>query len=464
MMKYLHLLLVLLLGMSVRFVKAQEIDAGWESLFNGKDLSDWTQRNGKAEYRVDNQEIVGITKLNTPNSFLCTQENYSNFILEFEVKVEGDLNTGVQIRSLSKEDYQNGRVHGYQVEIDPSERAFSGGLYDEARRLWLYPLSRNPKARKAFKKDEWNSFHIEAIGSEIRTWVNGIQCTNLIDDLTKEGFIALQVHSIGDASQENKEIRWRNLMIKTQNLENARWKPDPEVPEISYLTNQLTANEKKQGWKLLWDGKTTKGWKSAKSDNFPEKGWIIKDGVLIVEKSQGGESANGGDIITTKSYSNFELEIDFKITEGANSGIKYFVNPDLNKTEGSTIGLEYQLLDDKKHPDAQAGRDGNRTIASLYDLIPAGNLSVPGRSKQFKGVGVWNRARIVVNGTHVEHWLNDEKTLEYERGSQEYRDLVAKSKYAKWPNFGELPAGPILLQDHGDEVHFRNIKIKELKK
>ena len=255
---------------------------------------------------------------------------------------------------------------------------------------------------------------------------------------------------------------WRNIRVKTTDLDEERWKVDPNVPEFNYIPNTLTKNEKRKGWRLLWDGESTTGWRGAKLDGFPEMGWEINDGVLTVLSSGGAESANGGDIVTMDTYSEFELELDFMITEGANSGIKYFVLPELNKGPGSSIGLEYQILDDKKHPDASQGVNGNRTLSSLYDLIPAGNLTIPGRNKRFNGVGSWNRARIVVKGNHIEHWLNNEKVLEYERNTPMYRALVAYSKYKVWPNFGEAPAGHILLQDHGDRVSFRSIKIREL--
>jgi len=222
------------------------------------------------------------------------------------------------------------------------------------------------------------------------------------------------------------------------------------------IDNIISAAEAKEGWKLLWDGKTTAGWKSARTDSFPSKGWKIDNGVLKVLSAKGAESANGGDIITTAKYKNFELQVDFRITTGANSGIKYFVNPDLNKGPGSAIGCEFQILDDKVHPDAKLGVKGNRTLGSLYDLIPASE------NKPFKGVGEWNRALIKVNGNHVEHWLNGVKVVEYERNNQMWRALVAFSKYKDWPAFGEAASGNILLQDHGDEVHFKNIKIKEL--
>ena len=380
-------------------VSAQD---NWEILFNGKDLSNFEQLNGKASYKIKNQELIGTSKMNTPNSFMATKKKYSDFILEFDVFVENGLNSGVQFRSLSTPDFMNGRVHGYQCEIETSSRKWAGGIYDEARNGWLYPLSRNPKGQSAFVPGEWNHYRIEAIGHTIRTWINEIQCANLVDDTTAEGFIAFQVHGIHDKSLEGKIVKWKNIKIKTTDLENSRNTVDSDVPEISYLTNTLTDNEKRTGWRLLWDGKTTKGWRGAKLDEFPENGWKISDGTLSVLSSDGAESRNGGDIVTENSFSDFELSVDFKITEGANSGIKYFVDPKLNKGQGSAIGLEFQVLDDKEHPDAKQGKNGNRTVGSLYDLIRAENTD-SSRGKNFKGVGKWNNARIVVKGGHVEH-------------------------------------------------------------
>ncbi|HOO94740.1 MAG TPA: DUF1080 domain-containing protein [Proteiniphilum sp.] len=427
----------------------------WQDLFNGENLEGWEKLNGTAEYKVEDGAIVGISQLNTPNTFLATNEVYDDFILEFEFKVDDGLNSGVQFRSNSLPEFHEGRVHGYQFEIDPSERAWTGGVYDEARRGWLYPLNYNPKGQKAFKNGEWNKARVEAIGNSIRTWVNDVPCTDLLDNTTASGFIALQVHSIGSAEQEGKTVAWRNIRILTDELEQYKMPENSEVKQINQIANTISEKEAAEGWKLLWDGSSSEGWRGAKLDGFPEKGWSMEEGILKVHRSDGGESTNGGDIVTTQPYKNFMLKVDFRITEGANSGIKYFVDTNLNKGEGSAIGCEFQILDDRRHPDAKMGKDGNRTLGSLYDLIPAP------ADKPFRN-GFFNTAMVVVEGNHVEHWLNGVKIVEYERNNEEWNQLVQTSKYKDWPNFGNAEEGLLLLQDHGDEVWFQNIKIKEL--
>lgn len=184
-------------------------------LFDGKTLNGWVQRGGKALYKVEDGAIAGTAVRDTPNSFLCTEKDYSDFILELEFKVDDRLNSGVQIRSNSFADYKNGTVHGYQVEIDPSDRAWTGGIYDESRRGWLNDLKENETARKAFKQGQWNHFRIEAVGDSIKTWLNGVAAADLKDSKTSTGFIALQVHNI--PTDEPLQIRWRNIRIKELN-------------------------------------------------------------------------------------------------------------------------------------------------------------------------------------------------------------------------------------------------------
>jgi hypothetical protein len=207
---------------AVPLVSAAE-DDGFRPLFDGKSLDGWIQRGGEAKYQVENGEIVGQTVLNTPNSFLCTDRDYGDFILELEFKADLGLNSGVQIRSQCfdkeipnpgnpKRPIAAGRVHGYQVEIDTRDKSKTGGIYDEARRGWLDELKKNPAASKANKLGEWNAFRIECRGPSIKTWINGVPAADLNDDMTLKGFIALQVH--GTKVETPLHVRWRNIRIK----------------------------------------------------------------------------------------------------------------------------------------------------------------------------------------------------------------------------------------------------------
>jgi hypothetical protein len=182
---------------------------------------------------------------------------------------------------------------------------------------------------------------------------------------------------------------------------------------------------------------------------------VIKDGTLSV-LSQKESPARGGDIVTTEIYGNFELKLEFRLTPGANSGIKYRVDPAFSKKMKGAMATEYQILDDERHPDAKLGRTGTRTVGGLYDVI------APAADKLVKPVGEWNEARIVANGKHVEHWLNGRKTVEYDQDSPAFREAIAKSKFSKHAEFGTWSAGHILLQDHNDHVSYRNIKLRAL--
>ena len=443
---------------------------GWINLFNGKNLDGWEEHSGKAKYTVEAGVLTGESVSGTGNSFLCTTQTYGNFELEAEYKCDALLNSGIQIRSEVFPDVTNAiiggkefkfaadRIHGYQCEIDMDAargRMWSGGIYDEARRGWLFPadgekgpqgMAFSEQGRAASKNGEWNKLRIVANGPLIKTWLNGVARAEICDNLTPRGVIGLQVHGVGqDTNKVGLKVSFRNLRI--HELE----------------PNTLTDQEKADGWKLLWDGKTTDGWRSPKSDEFPNKSWTIENDEFKIVSSGNAEAQAGGDIITRDRYSNFELVADFKTTTGCNSGIKIFVQPNISPIDkvtgkptavGSAIGMEFQILDDERHPDAKLGRDGDRTLGSLYDLIPAP------KDKKVMPVGEWNHARIVSQGKHVEFWLNGEKTVEFERGSPAFRETVALSKFKNIPDFGEWADGHILLQEHGSVASFRNIKLR----
>jgi hypothetical protein len=423
-------------------------------LFDGKTLNGWKTLGGGADYKVVDGTIVGSSRPGVPNSFLVTEKTFGDFILDFDVRQDvGPTNSGVQFRSLSTPEFENGRVHGYQADIDPSPRQWSGHIYEEAQRGWFSTGEMNPEAKSLYKFGEWNHYRIEAIGPRLRVWINDKPVADVIDAATASGFIGLQVHSIEKPEDAGRTTTWKNINIQTGNL---RRMPPMGVLIRNNLPNNLDPEEQAQGWRLLWDGKTGKGWKSAKGGAFPSKGWSMTNGELAVE-SRGG----GGDIMTDEQFSAFELQMDFKVSEGANSGIFYYLTSAHDPASNAPLGLEYQILDDEKHPDAKQGIDGNRTLASLYDILPRAKLMTNVGIKPV--VGAWQHARIVAraDGT-VEHWLNEVKVLEFKRGSDDYRAHVAASKFKSTPGFGEAPKGHILLQDHGDAVTFRSIKIRPL--
>lgn len=218
---------------------------------------------------------------------------------------------------------------------------------------------------------------------------------------------------------------------------------------MSHAQNTLTEQEKAEGWELLFDGNTTDGWRGYNDETFPKQGWVAKDGMLTVLADGGG-----GDIITKQQYGDFILKMEWKVEKAGNSGVFY------RGLEQPTQRIywsapEMQILDNANHPDATRGEDGNRKAGSLYDLIPA----QPQNAKPF---GEWNTAKIVADGSHIEHWQNGEKVVEYELWTPEWYEMLRNSKFVDHPEFGDQRNGHIGLQDHGDTVYFRNIKIKEL--
>jgi hypothetical protein len=204
-------------------------------------------------------------------------------------------------------------------------------------------------------------------------------------------------------------------------------------------------------WRPLFDGSSSGGWRGFKQAAFPERGWAVAEGTLRSEKGA------AVDIVTEQQYGDFELMLEFRLAEGGNSGIKYLVDESLVRQGHHGLGFEYQLIDDQRHPDASQGKPGTRTCGALYDLI------APSADRKVNPPGQWNEVRLVVDGTRIEHWLNGVKLLEFQRGSPELRAMIADSKYRNLSGFGQPARGHILLQAHGDEVAFRNIRVRELR-
>lgn len=453
------MLLSLMCMMLLSNAVAQSSKSGWQILFNGKDLSGWRELNGKHKWEVKDGIIVGTDVHGQPNGFLCTKKDYDDFILELEVSIDTLMNnSGVQFRTRSNAEYQNGRVYGYQMEIDPKPQKWSGSIYDEGgRRGWLYTTELNEAGKSAFKNNQWNKYRIECFGTTMRTWVNGMPIAHLVDAACTKGFIGLQLHANNPTDPPGgNQVRFRNIRIKTNDITPS---PPDDIFVVNTIPNDLSLQEKKSGYTLLWDGKTTRGWRDAYKPGFPATAWEIKDSALIVVTSHGNQRITGRDIMTEKQFGPFLLKFDFKLTEGANSGVKYFVGALIENKDSSrgnaVAALEYQIVDD-----SMPGVTGNRTLGSLADLL----ISQKNRTS-IKRTGEWNQGLIkALPDNQVEYWLNGYKILSFKRGSSEYLDLVAKSKYQNLQGFGMAAKGHILLEGRGGRVSYRSIKIKELNK
>jgi len=409
---------------------------GWQSLFDGKTLNGWVQRGGKAQYRVEDGAIVGRSVKGTPNSFLCTEEMFSDFVLELDFKVDPGLNSGVQIRSNSLEAYKKGRVHGYQVEIDPSNRAWTGGIYDEARRGWLYDLSVNEPARKAFKQNEWNHFRIEAVGDSIKTWLNDVPAANLVDAMTPTGFIALQVH--GTDKEEPMEVRWRN--IRLQELKEPYALPSrPEAPPVISLNSFNAWREPTADWKIVSD---------TFLDPNDEKRLAWKPGTGVAVNGPKGITRH---LFTKMEHGDIEAHIEFMVPKGSNSGVYFQGRYEIQvldswgvkKPKFSDCGGIYQRWDkgrgyEGRPPRVNASRKPGEWQS--FDVIF--------RAPRFdaKGNKIANAmfVKVVHNGIVV----------------HENEEVTGPTRAAAFND--EQPIGPLMFQgDHGP-VAYRNIRVRSL--
>lgn len=398
---------------SLLFVQAdvQAQDAAgspWRSLFNGQDLAGWKQLNGDHVYEAHRGEIVGTTVPGQPNGFLVTEEEFGDFILELEVHVDVLMNnSGIQFRSLSIDDYSDGRVHGYQAEIDTKPQRWSGSIYDEARRGWLYIMEINPEAKRAFVNNTWNHYRIEAIGTSNRVWVNGIPTAHLVDDETLRGFIGLQLHANNpDDPSGSHQIRFRNIRIQTENVQLS---PFDDIFVVNLIPNTVSGQERAQGFELLWDGHSTAGWSEASTSS--EQDWVTKDGELRAAFSENGElraaTAEGGALVSDRQFTSYELKFGFKpLRDGATCAIHYL-------DSGDDAGDE----------------------PSLYCRMASQKIEAE----------QWNHGVIRVSpDDRVEYWLNGYKILEYRRDAEPRQ----RSR--------------VRLLHGGGAVAYRSIKIRDL--
>ena len=366
----------------------------WRPLFDGKSLTGWVQRGGAAKYTVKDGAIVGTTVPNTPNSFLCTERLYGDFVLELEFKVDAELNAGVQIRGQSHPGYQNGRVHGYQVEIDPDvkrNRMWTGGLYDEGRRGWLADLTRNEPARKAFKPGDWNKFRVEAFGESIKTWLNGVPAAEVVDSHDLEGFIALQVHGVKDR-QEPLQVAYRAIRIQDHG---------------------------RHAWAPLLDGKTTKGFRAEGAGTWtvaPEGGGVLT-GVLPAGKVQAPRQAL---LFVEKPAGDVTARLEYRIT-GGNAGL--YVRA--KSAEGGARGLQVDI-------DAAGGAGG------LYETGGRGWVARPDKEAAGKAAKAarpegWNLLTVSARGGHVVAHVNGYRTavLDDDQGARD--GALALEIYAGGP-------------------------------
>ena len=339
-------------------------DVKFTPLFDGKTLDGWKQLGGKAKYEAKDGAIVGSSVPNTSNSFLCTKKMYGDFVLEYEFKVDPSLNSGVQIRSNSLDSYRSGRVHGYQVEIDPSKRAWTAGLYEEGRRGWLNNLRDNEPARKAFKQNAWNKVRVAAIGDSIKTWLNGVPAADLVDSMTLRGFVGLQVHGVGRRT-DSVSVSWRRLQIK--DLGHRKWLP-------------------------LFDGKTLAGWSPT-----PGGKWEVKDGAIVgvCPKTE----MKHGILVSDKKYKDFTIRLKFKAVKG-NSGLYFRVAK--VKSNVNVNGFQAEIAAD------------DMAVGGLYETGGRGWVTKPDAKLIEKLVkqGEWNQMTVSARGKRIVVHVNNRKTSE----------------------------------------------------
>ena len=382
--------LIVLFVLATVTIAAEE---GFVQLFDGKSLDGWTKHGGGATYKIEGDCIVGEVGPGT-NTFLCTDKEYGDFIFKVELKLDVPGNSGIQFRSHIAQ--KNDRVFGYQCEIDPSERAWSGGIYDEGRRGWLFPLKDHEEARKAFKLEDWNEYVIQAAGPSLKTWINGVPCADLIDTADMSGLIALQVH----AGKEGR-IRWRNIRIK--DLGRGQWKP-------------LLAKDTLDGWEKIGGGQ-----------------WTIEDGVVRGVSS--ADETQHGLLITKARYADLAVRLRYKANQG-NSGL-YFRS---EKGGGAGV-LGFQAEIDDAGGAGGLYETGGRAWVAQPTPEQVESWYKPGQWNQMSVVALGRRVVVHVNGNKSAELLDDPGRIEGHIALQLHGGQGMDVEFAD-VEILEIPSGP----------------------
>lgn len=438
--------LATLLGVIVSLTTAQSEE--WEVLFDGKDTSSfrgyqmdtfpgdgWTVKDGTLRTIAEGKVVDIITK-----------KEYRNFELSFQWKVTPGANSGVMYRVDESKDRPWHTGPEYQI-LDDSKHADGKSPLTSAGSLYALISAQNKKLEPV---GDYNHSRIILAGNSLEHWLNGVKVVacnldsygvNTLISKSKfsphkefmkksTGHIVFQHH--------HDEVWFKNIKVREL--------PEPVTLPKAKKVNALSKSQRNDGWRNLFNGKHTQQWRGFKKESFPDKGWVIENDC-IKHISKGG----GGDIITKQKYGQFDFQWEWKVAPGANSGVKYFIMEE----RGGAIGHEYQVIDDSKHPDALRGPKWQ--TAAFYDVFPASN-------RVLQPVGSFNQSRVLIQDQNAEHWLNGIMVLSYTLGSEKVLEAVAKSKFKRVDRFGYRHQGHILLQDHSDEVHYRNLKIKRLGK
>lgn len=433
----------LLLAMGLNAAPASD----WKILFDGKSTGEWRgfqladfPSQGWTVEEGALKAIAGGERVD-----IITREQYENFELELEWKVAPGANSGIfyHVTEGLRTTWQSGPE--VQVLDDDRHRDGKDAKTSAGSLYALLP----PAGKQLRPVGQFNQVRLIVQGNHVEHWLNGVKVVQY--ELGSEGLnqliAASKFASMPHFAREGKGH------IALQHHGDDVWFRNIRIRKLPPPPNHLGREEKEAGWMLLFDGKTTQGWRGFKLDSFPSHRWVVEDSCLKHGQGDGSKDpvtgGGGNDIITLEKFDDFELSWEWKISPGGNSGVKYFITEE----RIGAIGHEYQILDDGGHPDAKIG--SHRTAAALYDLLPPQN-------KLLRPVGEFNQSRVVVQGNHVEHWLNGIKVVEYELGSEELKAAIARSKFKNVQGFGTKFRTPILLQDHGDEVWYRNIKIRRL--